>query len=116
MMFFFQHSQVQAPSSSKYLGDLEKVLERIIAYIDSLRTLHWQRDPNRKPAVLPVSIQLKSLPILINFTKTSLALGEDIYGPKIFFSTQLLNPRYLGYIEIPPLVASLPCTRYSEPR
>lgn len=82
MMFFFHRSQVQAPSSSKYLGDLEKVLERVIAYIDSLRTLHWQRDPNRKPAVLPVSIRIKSLPILISFTKTSLTSREDIHGPE----------------------------------
>jgi hypothetical protein len=92
MMFFFQHSQVQAPSSSKYLGDLEKVVERIIAYIDSLRTLHWQRDPNRKPAVLPVSIWNKSLPILTSFIKTSLASGEDIYAPKILVKAIAKSP------------------------
>jgi hypothetical protein len=41
------------------LGPARPVIERIVAYVDSLRTEEWQRNPSRVPAVLPSTFVFK---------------------------------------------------------
>jgi hypothetical protein len=41
------------------LGGARPVVERVVAYVDSLRTPKWQRNPDRVPAVLPPTLVYK---------------------------------------------------------
>ncbi|OCL05452.1 hypothetical protein AOQ84DRAFT_379575 [Glonium stellatum] len=42
-----------------WLENTKPVIEGIINHIESLRTREWQRDPHRKPAILPPTFRLK---------------------------------------------------------
>jgi hypothetical protein len=43
------------------LGHPRPSTERVIGYIDSLRTPEWQKHPERKPEILPLTLEYRLL-------------------------------------------------------
>ncbi|KAF2492617.1 hypothetical protein BU16DRAFT_87040 [Lophium mytilinum] len=42
-----------------WMANVRPLIEQLVAYIDSLRTEEWQRDPRRVPAYLPGTLELR---------------------------------------------------------
>lgn len=51
----YQHQD----NKNAWVENCKPVLSRIITHIESIRTPEWQRDPNRHPAILPDTFQMK---------------------------------------------------------
>ncbi|KAL7905929.1 hypothetical protein GGI35DRAFT_125693 [Trichoderma velutinum] len=68
-----------------------RILERIVERIDSLRTPEWQADQNRKPAVLPDTLSLRTKMLNLSFSAPQPDKMQEVAARCAKGAVELLN-------------------------